>query len=67
MAKRNKGAPESQGQAQQTTTDPAFTWNPRLDVYYQTSDGSQFYLEEDARVHTQTLKQKTIQKTINNK
>ncbi|MBB6499121.1 hypothetical protein [Pedobacter cryoconitis] len=63
MAKRNKGTPADKVEE---TSEELFALHPKLDVYYQTSDGNQFYLEKFAQNHAQGLKNKTIQKTIKN-
>jgi hypothetical protein len=45
------------------SVDHVFATNPRLDVYYKTSDGVAFYTRNAAENHAAGLKDKTV-KTI---
>jgi hypothetical protein len=42
--------------------DAVFSRNPKLDVYFRTSDGVAFFTQNDARNHAKTLKDATVKK-----
>ncbi|MPS74008.1 MAG: hypothetical protein E2590_12810 [Chryseobacterium sp.] len=43
-------------------TDKIFQENPKLDVYYKTSDGTAFFTMNAAKAHGNTLKNKVVEK-----
>jgi hypothetical protein len=42
--------------------DKVFAKNPKLDVYYKTSDGTAFFTKNTAELHAEGLKDKTVKK-----
>ncbi|MGE4345936.1 MAG: hypothetical protein AB7D46_00835 [Flavobacteriaceae bacterium] len=44
--------------------DKVFKDNPKLDVYFKTSDGEAFYNENDAKNYAKKLKDKKVQRVV---
>ncbi|MDR2361694.1 MAG: hypothetical protein LBD91_03095 [Prevotellaceae bacterium] len=55
-------AGESQAAKSGESKDAIFEANPRLDLYYSSSDGAAFYTQNAAELHAATLPDKTVKR-----
>jgi hypothetical protein len=62
-AKEAEALAAKEAEAQATKTDAIFDANPKLDMYYKTSDGTAFYTQNAAELYARGLENATI-KTI---